>query len=161
MTKNPFKIINSGISFHISDGDFQINYRDQAYRRRLRPIPNKPSTLRLPHSNARWPELNPSPTVVSSHCVAHNDCVMNIRILKLIKLCLQFYQPSHPLITTPQSVQSFPHAPNATFTIHNQGSSLDDTIIGYHFHDRERELIERQIAFERELDNERFVLARE
>lgn len=37
------------------------------------------------------------------------------------------------------------------------GSSLDDTIIGFHFRDRERELYERQIEFERELDRERFV----
>lgn len=35
------------------------------------------------------------------------------------------------------------------------GTSLDDNIVGYHFRDRERELIERQIEFERELDQER------
>lgn len=33
---------------------------------------------------------------------------------------------------------------------------MDDTIIGFHFRDRERELYERQIEFERELDRERF-----
>lgn len=33
---------------------------------------------------------------------------------------------------------------------------MDDNIIGYHFRDREREFYERQVEFERELDQERF-----
>lgn len=38
---------------------------------------------------------------------------------------------------------------------YNYGTSLDDNIVGYHFRDRERELYERQIEFEHELDRER------
>lgn len=33
---------------------------------------------------------------------------------------------------------------------------MDDNIIGYHFRDREREFYERQVEFERELDQERY-----
>lgn len=67
---------------------------------------------------------------------------------------LQFYRPLQHSLATPHSVHSFPHAPNP---IRNYGTSLDDNIVGYHFRDRERELYERQIEFEHELDRERFV----
>lgn len=36
------------------------------------------------------------------------------------------------------------------------GKSLDDNIVGYHFRDRERELYERHVEFERKLEQERF-----
>ncbi|XP_031635540.1 voltage-dependent calcium channel type A subunit alpha-1-like isoform X2 [Contarinia nasturtii] len=101
------------------------------FRRRLPITPNKPATLPLPQSSVRFPALNPSPTL--------------------------FYRPLHHSVATPHSVHSFPHAPNTMYNRYNymHGTSLDDNIVGYHFRDRERELYERQIEFERELDQER------
>ena len=69
-------------------------------------------------------------------------------------LYFQFYRPLQHSLATPNSVHSVPHAPNALLR-HNYGTSLDDNIVGYHFRDRERELYERQIEFEHELDRER------
>lgn len=101
----------------------------------------------MPHSNVRWPELNPSPTLVSFEIKSQKNTVFNA-------LILQFCQPSQHPIATPHSLHSFPQAPHAPHCF-NHGSSIDDNIIGFHFHDRERELYERQIDFERELDRER------
>lgn len=35
------------------------------YNRRLQVTPNKPSSLNLPRLNVRFPDLDPSPTLVS------------------------------------------------------------------------------------------------
>lgn len=69
----------------------------------------------------------------------------------------QFYRPLHHSVATPHSVHSFPYAPTAMHNQYNYGTSLDDNIVGYHFRDRERELYERQLEFEHELDRERYV----
>lgn len=69
----------------------------------------------------------------------------------------QLHQPSsHLPFETPHSVHSFNRAPNIKINRHNYATtSMDDNIIGYHFRDREREFYERQVEFERELDQER------
>lgn len=69
---------------------------------------------------------------------------------------IQLCQPPHLPLETPHSVHSFTRAPNIKINRHNYATtSMDDNIIGYHFRDREREFYERQVEFERELEQER------
>ncbi|XP_055309467.1 voltage-dependent calcium channel type A subunit alpha-1-like isoform X3 [Sitodiplosis mosellana] len=113
---------------HPGDGAQQCYQTRRIYRHHLTATPNKPMTLQLPQTSIRLPALNPSPSI--------------------------FNRPLQHSLATPNSLHSVPHAPN-TMLRHNYGTSLDDNIVGYHFRDRERELYERQIEFEHELDRER------
>lgn len=65
-------------------------------------------------------------------------------------------------MATPHSVHSFPQSRSTTFyndqcrrqDSFDQGNDPNER---YEFRDQERELYERQVEFERELDRERFV----
>lgn len=66
---------------------------------------------------------------------------------------LQSYAQRHQSVATPHSVHAFPHSYSTTFyQPHNRRDSFSPQ-----FFDKERELLERQIDFERELETERLV----
>lgn len=113
-------------------------------------------TLQLPQSAIRLPALNPSPTIVSEILIIRTRFKSSISIYSNLNFffLFQFYRPLQHSLATPHSIHSFPQAPS-TMVRYNYGTSLDDNIVGYHFRDRERELYERQIEFEHELDRER------
>lgn len=80
---------------------------------------------------------------------------LNIRLTPFFCLSLFFqsYAQRHQSIATPHSVHAFPHSYSTTFyQPNNRRDSFNPQFV-----DKERELLERQIDFERELETERFV----
>lgn len=69
---------------------------------------------------------------------------------EIIVSLLQSYAKRHQTIATPHSVHAFPHSYSTTF--YQRRESYDPP-----FCDKERELFERHVDFERELEKERFV----
>lgn len=56
---------------------------------------------------------------------------------------------------TPHSVHAFPHSWTTTFYNPNRRESFDGDLNRNRFCDKEREMYERQVEFERELEKER------
>ena len=72
----------------------------------------------------------------------------------------QYYNRRNQSVATPHSVHAFPHSWSTTFYNQNRRESFDNDGNRLRFRDKERELYERQVEFERELEKERFVLDR-
>lgn len=71
------------IFFQLSVEDFERESRiREMYKRRFQNTPNKPATLYLPRSNTRFPDLNPSPTLVSHFL---------IEFFEIIYFCFFFF----------------------------------------------------------------------
>lgn len=69
----------------------------------------------------------------------------------------QYNKRRNQSIATPHSVHAFPHSYSTTFYNQNRRESFDNEVNRPRFRDKERELYERQVEFERELEKERFV----
>lgn len=84
----------------------------------------------------------------------------NIKILFHF-FSFQFYKQRTQSIATPHSVHAFPYSLSTTFNNQDQNpnrrESFDYESSRSHFRDKERDLYEQQIEFERELERERFV----
>lgn len=70
---------------------------------------------------------------------------------------LQFYTQRHQSIAKPHSIHTTHHPSSTTFNHQNRRESFDSEINRPLYHDKERELYEQHVDFERELENERFV----
>lgn len=69
----------------------------------------------------------------------------------------QFYKPANST-ATPHSIHSFPHSRSATFQRPNRDEHFHRSVESdtrYEFRDQEREYLERQMEFERELEREK------
>lgn len=82
----------------------------------------------------------------------------NIKILFHF-FSFQFYKQRTQSIATPHSVHAFPYSLSTTFNNQNPNrrGSFDYESSRSHFRDKERDLYEQQIEFERELERHRFV----
>lgn len=139
--------------------DYQQNYQLLHARRgrgRILPAtPNKPSILQIPDTDSKFHELNRSPTRVSNK----RDYIIKFSIIYFHDFFsgFQYYNRRNQSIDTPHSVHAFPHSMSTTFYNQNRRESFDNEINRPPFRDKERELYERQVEFERELEKERSV----
>lgn len=70
----------------------------------------------------------------------------------------QYYKRRNDSLATatPHSVHAFPHSWSTTFNNQNRRESFDGDFRRSRFRDKEREMFERQVEFERELEKERY-----
>lgn len=71
---------------------------------------------------------------------------------------LQFYKRRNQSLAAPHSVHPFSSSYSTTIYNDNRGESFENDPNRHRFRDKERELYERQVEFERELEKERFVV---
>lgn len=137
--------------FFSSFSDYHQNYQLlNARRSRILPAtPKKPSILQLPQSDVSFPIPNASYVQTSAQ----------ITQTPIFELYFQFYRKRTESIAspTPHSVQPFPQLWNTVFNNQNRRESFDYELDRPPFRDRERELYEQEIQFERELEKERLV----
>lgn len=130
--------------------DYQQNYQLLNLRRgrgRILPAtPNKPPDI-------DFSVLTPNPRAsIFNWVFLVAEYLINFVFL-FFSSFLQSYAQRHQSVATPHSVHAFPHSYSTTFyQPHNRRDSFNPQ-----FFDKERELLERQIDFERELETERFV----
>ncbi|XP_031638409.1 voltage-dependent calcium channel type A subunit alpha-1-like isoform X2 [Contarinia nasturtii] len=129
-SRSPSPSHSKSTHFRDYQQSYQVLHARRGRGRVLPATPNKPSILQIPETEIKYADLHSSTP--------------------------RYSRQRKRSMATPHSVHAFPHSWSATFNNNNpiRRESFDE--VNYpRFRDKERELYERQVAFERELEKER------